>query len=153
MSRFHWFVMIVGPTRYNILISNKIRHFSWLCRLSGRHAVTSCHPKRYVVFYGYVDYPADTRKTNNSIDLWQIQFSDCRADTRKLNSHNDLRQSSILARGGGAARAHPSPVQAHDRGPQSRDSDEVDEILPPPDEGWEMDAGSRYDQIARCECA
>jgi hypothetical protein len=27
------------------------------------------------------------------------------------------------------------------------------EILPPPNEGWEMEAGSRYDQIARCECA
>ena len=79
-----------------------MRHFSWLCRWSGRHAVTSCHLRRYGIFWGYADYPADTRKANNSIDLWPIQFSDCRADTRKLNVNKELWQASIFAKGGGA---------------------------------------------------
>jgi hypothetical protein len=71
----------------------------------------------------------------------------------KFNSRNDLWQSSILARGGGAVRACLRWVWVGGRGSQSMDLEEEDEILPPPNEGWEMDAASRYDQIARCECA
>jgi hypothetical protein len=58
----------------------------------------------------HIDYPTDTRKTNDSIDLWQIWISDCRADTRKSNVHNDLCQSLNLAVGRGAVRARRSHV-------------------------------------------
>jgi hypothetical protein len=110
------FVSIVGPTRYNILASNEICHFSGLCRMSGRHGATFCHLIRYVIFSGHADYPTDTRKPNGSIDLWPIQFSDCRADTRKSNPHNDLCQTLILAVGRGAMRARRSDVSINGRG-------------------------------------
>jgi hypothetical protein len=58
------------------------------------------------------NYPTDMRKANGSIGLWPIQFSDCRADMRKSNMHNDLCQSSILARGGGACARWPEPSHA-----------------------------------------
>jgi hypothetical protein len=68
------------------------------------------------MFYGYADFPTDMRKDNGSIDLWPIQFSDCRADMRKSNVHNGLCQSLILARGGGAALACLFPVRVDEKG-------------------------------------
>jgi hypothetical protein len=89
-------VPVVGPTRYNIVLINEIRQFA-----------------------AYANYPTDMRKANGRIDLWPIQFSDCRADMRKSNMHNGLCQSSILARGGGAVRACLFPVRVDEKGSRS----------------------------------
>jgi hypothetical protein len=77
---------------------------------SSRHGATHCHSIRYGIFSGHIDYLTDTRKTNDSINLWQIWISDCRADTRKSNVHNDLCQSLNLAVERGAVRARRSRV-------------------------------------------
>jgi hypothetical protein len=58
-------------------------------------------------FFECSDLTADMRNTNNSIDLWPIQFSDYAADTRKLNAYNALRQTPIVAtRAGGVRTRH-----------------------------------------------
>jgi hypothetical protein len=60
---------------------------------------------RYSVLSVYSVYPADTRNTNSTNMLWQMQSSDYRADTRKMNVYNGLRQTPIVATRAGGVRA------------------------------------------------
>jgi hypothetical protein len=63
---------------------------------------------RYGGFSVYSVYPADTRNTNSTNTLWQMQSSDYRADTRKTNVYNALRQTPIVATRAGGVRARPT---------------------------------------------
>jgi hypothetical protein len=79
---------------------------------------------RYGVFSGYVDYPADTRNSNDSNGLWLIFGSDYPADTRKLNVYSGLRRNLILAPEAIAARAPrqlPASARSRSDGPPGRD--------------------------------
>jgi hypothetical protein len=98
LTQFRRIVSVVLPTCYKILMDNEIRHFSGICRLSGRHAITSSQLMRYGVFPGYDGCPTDMRNTNSSIMLRPFYISGCRADMRNSNIHKDLWLKGISLR-------------------------------------------------------
>jgi hypothetical protein len=84
-----------------MLMYNKKQHFSWLCRLLSRHAITCYRLTRYGVFSGYDGYRADMRNTNSINVLWQIRSSDYPADMRNSSVFRDLWLSRFFLTGRG----------------------------------------------------